>query len=65
MTAGGGNVVAFLAAQGCDHTVLPQDRLKFFLPRARPRPFQAFDGVVWNEIDLGPTDGAERAMKFC
>jgi hypothetical protein len=46
--------VAFLAAQGCDHTVLPQDRLKSFLPRARrTRPFQAFDGVVWNEIDLG------------
>jgi murein DD-endopeptidase MepM/ murein hydrolase activator NlpD len=39
--------VAFLAAQGCDHTVLPQDRLKFFLPRARgTRPFQPFDGEV-------------------
>ena len=46
--------MAFLATQGCDHTVLPQDRLKSFLPRARgARPFQAFDGVVWNEIDLG------------
>jgi len=34
MTAGGGNVVAFLAAQGCDHTVLPQDRIEIF-PAAR------------------------------
>jgi hypothetical protein len=35
LTAGGGNVVAFLAAQRCDYTVLAQDGLKFFLPRAR------------------------------
>jgi hypothetical protein len=26
--------MALLAAQGRDHTVLPQDRLKSFLPRA-------------------------------
>jgi len=26
--------VTFLAAQGCGHTVLRQDRLKCFLPRA-------------------------------
>ena len=46
--------MAFFAAQSCDNTVVPQDGLKFFLPRARwTRPIQAFDGVVWNEIDLG------------
>src|SRR5437763_15248823 len=54
LTAGGTNFVTFLAAQGCDHTMFPQDRLKSFLPGARgARPFQAFDGIVWNEIDLG------------
>ena len=46
--------MALLAAQGCDHTMFPQDGLKSFLPGARgARPFQAFDGIVWNEIDLG------------
>ena len=46
--------MALLAAQGCCHAVLTQDGLKFLLSRARgPRPIEAFDGVVWNEIDLG------------
>jgi hypothetical protein len=54
LTAGRCDIVAFLAAQGCDHTVLTQNRLKSFLARARgTRPFQAFNGIIWNEIDLG------------
>ncbi len=46
--------MAFLATQGRDCAVAAHDAEESFLPIARgSRPFQAFDGVVGDEIDLG------------
>jgi hypothetical protein len=54
LTARRGDVIAFFAAERCDDTVFSQDGLEFLLSvTRRTRPFQAFNAIVWNEIDLG------------
>jgi hypothetical protein len=47
--ARGGDVVPLLAAQSCDHTVVPQDGLKSW--RESARDFRQFAGLLVGVVD--------------
>ena len=44
----------FFTSQSCGNAVRPYNRQKIFLPVSRrSRPWEAFDGVIGNQVDLG------------